>query len=118
MPPRNWELRIPDILSAINAIQQYTTGMHFADFVSDRKTVDAVVRNLIVIGEAAGQVPEDVVAEHPEIPWSDMRDMRNIIVHEYFGVSDKIVWKTISKNLSPLIPKLLSLLAGSADKDL
>lgn len=47
-----------------------------------------------------------------------MRDMRNIIVHEYFGVSDEIVWKTISKNLSPLIPKLLSLLAGSADKDL
>jgi uncharacterized protein with HEPN domain len=63
--------------------------MTYEAFTADRKTVDAVIRNLIVIGEAAGRVPDDVALVHPEIPWKDMRDMRNLVIHEYFGVSEK-----------------------------
>ena len=61
MPHRDWKLRIKDIVDAINAIQGYTEGMKYKTFVADRKTVDAVIRNLTVIGEAAGHVPDDSI---------------------------------------------------------
>ncbi len=63
---------------------EYTRNMDFEQFQSDTKTVDAVVRNFEIIGEAAAHVPEEIVADHPEIPWQDMRDMRNVLAHEYF----------------------------------
>jgi len=111
MPPeRGWKLRISDILDAITAIQEYTAGMDLNRFTKDRKTVDAVVRNLTVIGEAATRIPEKVITENQEIPWRDMSDMRNIVVHEYFGVSNKILWETIQSNLPPLVPLLQKLL--------
>jgi uncharacterized protein with HEPN domain len=64
--------------------------MKFEDFAAGRKTVDAVVRNFIVIGEAAGRIPEDICRAHADIPWAEMRTMRNLVVHDYFGVDDKI----------------------------
>jgi uncharacterized protein with HEPN domain len=70
MPPREWRLRIADILDAIAAIQSYTQEMDYEMFIQDRRTVDAVLRNLTVIGEAATYVPDDIVARHPEIPIS------------------------------------------------
>jgi uncharacterized protein with HEPN domain len=110
MPRRDWELRVNDILDAITAVQGYTEGMKFETFVSDRKTVDAVLRNLILIGEAASHIPDDFVSEHSDIPWRDMRDMRNFVVHEYFGVSDRIIWETVQNDLPPLIPRLQQML--------
>jgi uncharacterized protein with HEPN domain len=110
MPLRNWKMRIKDILDAVDTIQGYTEGMKYETFVAHRKTVDAVIRNFIVIGEAASHVPEEVVVAHPEIPWRDMRDMRNFVVHEYFGISNKIIWETVQKNLPPLISLLKPLL--------
>lgn len=86
--------------------------MNFEDFVADRKTVDAVVRNLTVIGEAAGRIPKDIVENHPEIPWREMGDIRNFIVHEYFGISNRILWDTIQADLPPLIPLLQKVLAS------
>ena len=111
MPPeRGWKLRISDILDAIAAIQKYTAGMDLNSFAEDRKTVDAVVRNFTIIGEATNRIPEQVINENPEIPWREMSDMRNIVVHEYFGVSDKILWETIQTDLPPLVPMLEKLL--------
>ena len=110
MPPRRWKLRVRDILDAIENIQQYIEGLDYDAFINDRKTMDAVIRNLITIGEAAAYVPDHVIEAHPEIPWRDMSDMRNIIVHEYFGISDKIVWETTQRDLSPLLNQLLNLL--------
>ena len=106
MPPRDWKLRIADILDAIAAIQSYTQEMDYEMFIRDRRTVDAVLRNLTVIGEAATYVPDDIVARHPEVPWRDMRDMRNVVVHAYFGVNQRIVWDTIQVNLPPLVALL------------
>jgi uncharacterized protein with HEPN domain len=87
---RDWLFRVRDILDAVAAVEAYVTGMKYEDFTADRKTVDAVVRNLIIIGEAAAHIPEEICQSHPEIPWPDMRAMRNFVVHEYFGLSNRI----------------------------
>ncbi|MCK9357480.1 MAG: DUF86 domain-containing protein [Dehalococcoidia bacterium] len=110
MPPRDWSFRIRDILDAIAAVRSYTDGMDFAEFASDRRTVDAVVRNVEIIGEAAAHVPRSVVQSHPEIPWAEMRAMRNVIVHEYYGVTDRILWDTVQTNLPQLVVPLQGLL--------
>ena len=106
MPPRNWLFRINDILDAISAVRKYVAGITYEDFVKDRKTVDAVIRNLIIIGEAAVHIPEEICQTYHLIPWPDMRAMRNFVVHEYFGVSDKILWDTVQIDLPPLVPFL------------
>ena len=106
MPPRNWLFRINDILDAISAVREYVAGMTYEGFVTDRKTVDAVIRNLIIIGEAAVHIPEEICQSNQSIPWPEMRTMRNFVVHEYFGVSDKILWDTVQIDLPPLMPLL------------
>ena len=110
MPLRNWKIRISDIIEAIENVLEYSKGMTFESFITDQKTIDAVVRNFIIIGEAAAHVPEDIIQLHTDIPWREMRDMRNIVVHEYFGVDNKIIWDTIQNNLPPLIPLLKDLM--------
>lgn len=99
MPLRDWKFRIQDILDAVRAVSEYTQGMNFKSFIEDRKTVDAVVRNRIIIGEAAIQIPEEVCTRHPEVPWYEMRGMRNFIVHEYFKAIDKVIWDTVRVDL-------------------
>ena len=109
MSPRLWQHRITDILKAIEKIQHYVEGMAFDDFENDSKTVDAVIRNFIIIGEAVRNVPEEVVVRHPSIPWRIMGDMRNFAVHEYWGVELRTVWETIKSDLPPLVPLLRSI---------
>jgi uncharacterized protein with HEPN domain len=106
MSPRLWKHRIADILEAIKKIQAYVEGMSFRKFQADSKTVDAVIRNFIFIGEAARSIPEEVAEKYPDIPWRLMGDMRNFAVHEYWGVELRTVWETIKKDLPPLIPLL------------
>ena len=117
MPPREWGIRIEDIVAAIDLILEYTHGMERATFRSDRRTVDAVVRNLIIIGEAANHVPDDVAAAHPDIPWTRMRGMRNLAVHEYFGVDEDVLWDTVRVNLPALLPLLRSMLQDGPTGD-
>jgi uncharacterized protein with HEPN domain len=116
MSPRLWKHRITDILEAIKKIQAYVEGMSFRQFHSDTKTVDAVIRNFIVIGEAARSVPEEITGKHPNIPWRLMGDMRNFAIHEYWGVEWRTIWETINKDLPPLIPLLdIVLKEGGSD---
>jgi uncharacterized protein with HEPN domain len=112
MPHRKWQFRLLDIIQAIEKIMNYISEMDFEDFVSDAKTVDAVIRNFTVIGEAANHIPEQFVKSNPEIPWREMADMRNIVVHEYFGVNEKIIWDTIQKDL----PQILAILRDIVQK--
>lgn len=105
-----WKLRITDILDAIAAIREYTMGMEYEEFAHDRKTVDAVLRSLMIIGEAVNHVPEEVTQRYPEIPWAEMSGMRNVVVHIYFGVNLQIIWDTIRRNLPLLIESLEVLL--------
>lgn len=80
--------------------------MSFEDFKNDEKTTEAVIRNFEVMGEAVYHLPEEVKSEHKDIPWADISDMRNKLIHEYFGVDEEIIWKTIQDDLEPLKQKL------------
>jgi uncharacterized protein with HEPN domain len=106
VPPRAWVFRVRDILEAISRVVEYTAGMSTETFAADNKTIDAVVRNFIVLGEAAKHVPDDMASRYPEIPWSMMAGMRDMVVHENFGVSLPIIWETVRHDLPPLVPLL------------
>ncbi len=91
MSSRVWSLRVQDILRAIKSIEQCTTGMNQADFESNETVVQAVLYNLIVIGEAAVNIPSEIQERFPEIPWRLMKNMRNLVAHEYSRVDREIV---------------------------
>lgn len=110
MPSRLWRFRLHDILEAIDRIQSYTRGLTYDQFQLDRKTVDAVERNFILIGEAARHVPDEVTGRYPAVPWRNMRDMRNVVVHGYWGVDLERVWDAIQQDLPPLVPLLRQVL--------
>lgn len=106
MPPRTWDFRVRDILDSIGAIEGHVGDMTYDQFAADGKTIDAVLRNLTIIGEAATNVPASVQDRYPDVPWDDMRRMRNVVVHIYFGVNLPIVWQTIQGDLPPLRTQL------------
>ena len=110
MSPRLWCHRISDILEAIEKIRLYVASIDFEAFREDPKTIDAVIRNFIIIGEAAGNVPGKIMERHPTIPWRLMSDMRNFAVHEYWGVELRTIWQTIHQDLPPLVPLLKRIL--------
>jgi len=85
MPKRDPDLLLQDMLGAIHKIEKYTAGIDRESFLQDEKTIDAVVRNLEVLGEAARQLPEDFAARYPEVSWRQIAGLRNRIVHDYFG---------------------------------
>ena len=106
MPPRDWRLRIDDILAAIANIENYVTGLSFDEFRADQKTVDAVVRNLEVIGEATRYLSMDQKDLVADVPWADIAGMRNILIHEYFGVDLAIIWQSVIEDLPRLRSQL------------
>ena len=101
--------RLKDILEAIEAIHLYAVASYEA-FVADHKTQDAILYNLIIIGEAANQISDEFQEKHSAIPWSSMIGTRNIIVHGYDQVKHQIVWEILQGDLDNLkqdISKLL-----------
>jgi uncharacterized protein with HEPN domain len=110
MPKRDPELLIEDMLSAIHKVGIYTTGLTKELFQQDEKTVDAVVRNLEVVGEAARQMPEDFISRFPNVPWRQIAGLRNRIVHDYFGLDLEIIWQVIQHDL-PQLEMQLKILA-------
>jgi uncharacterized protein with HEPN domain len=81
---RNWRMRVEDILVCIDKIKTYTLNMTFEQFSSDDKTVDAVIRNFEIIGEAASHIPLEIQDQYPHLAWLEMRGMRNIIAHVFW----------------------------------
>ena len=110
MSKRNAKLFIQDILEAIEKIENYVAGTDFESFKKDSKTVDAVIRNLEIIGEAARNIPEGMKRKYGDIPWRDLVDFRNRITHEYFGISLTIVWHIIKQELPQLEKRMKQIL--------
>lgn len=106
MSSRDWRFRIQDILKAIRKIESYIEGMTAVQFKKNELVIDAVVRNLEIIGEASKSIPTSTRRLCPDIPWDQMNGMRNILIHEYFGVDVATVWYTAKIHL-PILKKQL-----------
>jgi len=108
--PRNWQLRIRDILSNAENIQRFTAGMTYDNFLDDPRTVRAVAFELTTMGEAVRAIPLDIQDMFPEIPWEKMQGIRNILVQEYFRLDEEIIWETLQNDI-PLLNILLENIA-------
>ena len=106
MSRRDWSLFVADMQEAIEKIASYVDAMTFTDFQSDTRTVDAVVHNLLVIGEAARCLPASIKENHPDIDWIAINCLRNRIAHEYFGLSLSVIWEIVQRDLPRLQQQL------------
>ncbi len=103
MSERPLLLYCQDILDSGSAILSYVQGVTFENFAHDRLRCSAVIREFEIIGEAVGKLPAGLKDTYPEIPWQDIKDFRNLLAHEYFGVDLEIVWNTIHNDLPVLL---------------
>ena len=99
------------ILTSINSIEEYSRGKSFEDLVANKMMQDAIIRQIEIIGEATSRISVVFKSEYPELPWVDMKDMRNKLIHNYFGVNIKHVWNVVVQDIQPLklqIEKILN----------
>ena len=111
MPKRDEILLLQDIVEAGLKIKKYTAKLTFEDFLNDEKTIDAVIRNFEIIGEASKQLSATFIQQHADIEWQRMIAFCNVLIHGYFGVNYEIVWDVIQNHLYPnifLIQELLN----------
>jgi uncharacterized protein with HEPN domain len=113
MPPRSHHDALYDILDAIDKVGGFIAGMTYEQFAVDDKTVFAVLRALEVIGEAARNIPSALRDEQPQIQWREIAGMRDKLIHQYFGVDLKVVWKTLGEDLPPLRAAVVALLRNA-----
>jgi len=111
---RDYGLYLKDILAAIESIEGFVEGMDLEGFRADDKTASAVMRKFEIIGEAAKQIPDDIRQKYPQIPWKEMAGMRDKLVHFYFGIDYKLVWRTIKERFPQLKPDIQRILRQGA----
>ena len=106
MSSRSEEHYLEDLIDACERIVQYTVEMTFFDFTEDSRTIDAVLRNIIVIGEVVNRLPMAFIEENPGIPWHSMRGLRNFVVHEYRHIDISKLWETVQRDIPSILPEL------------
>jgi uncharacterized protein with HEPN domain len=109
---RGDDLRFHDILKAIESIQEYAAGLTRVQFVSNKLIQDAVIRNLEIIGEAAGSIDPEIRAEHEEIDWADITGMRHRLIHGYFDVDIELLWEIVRNDIPLLKSQIESIRDG------
>ena len=112
MSERPQLLYCQDILDSGAAILTYVQGITCETFVHDRMRYSAVIREFEIIGEAVGKLPATLKNGYPDIPWQDIKDFRNLLAHEYFGVDLEIVWNTINNDLPMLMEAVQKIMSG------
>lgn len=117
MKKRTHKMFVEDIMEAVNKVDHYIKGFTYEAFVKNEMAVDAVMRNLEIIGEASRNIPDDVREKYPDIPWGRMVGLRDIAIHEYFGVDLGIIWQIITRNLPETKPKIAAMLKSFNEKE-
>lgn len=102
MYKRDWKILFEDIIDSINKIEEYTLGLSYEEFEENNLIVDAVVRNIEIIGEASKNISVEIQNKFVDIPWQKLRGIRNRIVHDYFDVDRTIIWHIVTFELSLL----------------
>lgn len=100
-----------DISLAMKRIAEYIEGLSFAGFKKDYKTVDAVIRNFEIIGEAARNIPIEIKEKYQDVPWAEMYLLRNKVTHEYFGIDYEIIWDVASNYLPENLKQIEDILS-------
>jgi uncharacterized protein with HEPN domain len=111
MSERDWRLFLKDIGDCAARVIDYVGTMSPEEFFHDSKTVDAVMRNLAVIGEASKKIPTDARRKYPAVEWKKMAGLRDIVVHDYFGIDEDIIWDVVSVRI-PELKRQLELMTG------
>jgi uncharacterized protein with HEPN domain len=104
---RDMRLYIADILDSIAKIEQYTKDIDGNEFLTDTQIQDSVLRRMEIIGEAVKNIPNDFRNKYPEIPWKRIAGLRDILIHEYFGVNLRRAWKLAKEDIHDLKNQLL-----------
>ncbi|MCK4738327.1 MAG: DUF86 domain-containing protein [Deltaproteobacteria bacterium] len=109
--PRDYRVYLDDILEATAKIKDYISGVNLEGLSADSKTLDAVIRNLEVIGEAVKKIPNEVRVKYPLVEWKKMAGLRDILIHEYYGIDVNIIWDIIQNKLPVLEVEIKKILA-------
>jgi uncharacterized protein with HEPN domain len=110
MNKREYGDYVQDIFDSICDIENFTKGLGYDQFADDRKTVNAVVRSVEVIGEASKNIPEEIKGKYSKIDWKGMAGMRDKLIHEYFGVDLEILWKVVKEDIPGIKPAIEQML--------
>ena len=115
MKTRDLRDYLHDILDSVNDVESFIDDMSFEEFVKDRKTKNAVVRSIEIIGEASKKLPAPLREKYAELPWKEIIGMRDKLIHGYSGVDYETVWKTTKENL-PLLKKVIQKMLKDQEK--
>ncbi len=103
MKKRDLRDYINDLIESCEDILEFTNELSYNSFIQDKKTVNAVIRSLEVIGEASKNLPVSFKKTYPDIPWKQMAGMRDKLIHEYFGIDKEMVWQVVSRHISQIL---------------
>lgn len=107
---RNWSLFLQDMQLCFSKVLRYSQGLTRQHFLADEMLVDAVLRNLEVLGEAAKQIPPGVRERHPQVPWRRIAGLRDVLAHAYFGLEEDTIWQIVSESIPALADQLVQVI--------